>query len=205
MRLTRTIIVLSLTLIQANAENTARDAFERISRAEQYELYRDALNALFFLQTQWHWKHGDSGMLVIRKEKTLVGPDTWTQSEEDGELTLHPEFDFSAVDKTPLIEEHFRFKRQVEIVDNETLEALIGTIGALKKGQTPNWTKFYREYPTAQGVLTLSAVGLNPTATRAKVSAWLQYNYLAGSGYTVYFKRTDVGWYIEKIIGDGVS
>lgn len=67
------------------------------------------------------------------------------------------------------------------------------------------WQEFYNRYPNASGIITLSNVGFNLTATQALVYFGNQSNWLAGAGYYVLLKKTNGVWVMEQQVMTWIS
>ena len=60
------------------------------------------------------------------------------------------------------------------------------------------WDEFYKLYPSAPGIITLSRVGFNAAADQALVYIGNQGHWLAGAGYYVLLKKVDGAWVVDQ-------
>lgn len=60
------------------------------------------------------------------------------------------------------------------------------------------WFAFYKKYPKAQGVLTISRVGFNPEMNQALVYVGSQSGPKTGAGYYVLLSRENGTWIIKE-------
>ena len=67
------------------------------------------------------------------------------------------------------------------------------------------WVAFYKKYPKAQGILTISRVGFNPEMNQALVYVGNQSGPKTGAGYYVLLARENGTWIIKKRYGAWLS
>src|SRR5947209_3600747 len=60
------------------------------------------------------------------------------------------------------------------------------------------WVAFYKKYPKAQGILTISRVGFNPEMNQALVYVGNQSGPKTGAGYYVLLARENGTWTIKE-------
>ncbi len=59
------------------------------------------------------------------------------------------------------------------------------------------WQAFYKNYPDAPGITSLSRVGFNPTYDQALVYIGTQSHYLAGAGYYALMVKVNGTWAVS--------
>ncbi len=59
------------------------------------------------------------------------------------------------------------------------------------------WQAFYKNYPDAPGITSLSRVGFNPTYDQALVYIGTQSHYLAGAGYYALMVKVNGTWTVS--------
>ncbi len=59
------------------------------------------------------------------------------------------------------------------------------------------WEAFYKNYPDAPGITSLSRVGFNPTYDQALVYIGTQSHYLAGAGYYALMVKVNGTWTVS--------
>jgi hypothetical protein len=67
------------------------------------------------------------------------------------------------------------------------------------------WDRLYDDHPLAQGILTLSRVGVSEDGQHALVYAGNQYHGLAGTGDFYELEKSESGWTIKKRLNIWVS
>jgi hypothetical protein len=107
--------------------------------------------------------------------------------------------DFNAKNKDPhLLSDRFSAARKVVLLSKEESEEIFNKGG---------WDEFYRSYPKAGGILTLSRVGFNAVRDRAFLYVGSLAGPRAGAGYFVLFQKSKASgtWYVVKHIPLWVS
>jgi hypothetical protein len=80
--------------------------------------------------------------------------------------------------------------QEVDMIPAEVLDEMFG--------KNDGWRTFYRRYPKAGGILTLSRVGFNHEKTAALLYAGVQSDWLAGAGYLILFEKQSDKWVVTK-------
>jgi hypothetical protein len=92
----------------------------------------------------------------------------------------------------------FRFPIEYEIVDEARLAPIFKRDGG-------SWLAYYKQYPSSQGIATLSRVGFNADGAQALFYIKNQCGGLCGSGWYVIMEKRDGRWMILKEIEMWVS
>ncbi len=64
-------------------------------------------------------------------------------------------------------------------------------------GNGGGWVEFNRRYPNCRGIISLSNVGFNRNKTQALLYIGYQWDWLAGEGRIVLFRKEKTGWVEE--------
>lgn len=88
-------------------------------------------------------------------------------------------------------EKNLKSNKEVVFITSEEIQVYFNP-----KREGDGWAKFYKKYPTAQGILTLSKAGVNKAGTQAVLYYGNQSHWLAGSGYLSFFEKVNGVWTI---------
>jgi hypothetical protein len=92
----------------------------------------------------------------------------------------------------------FRFPVEYEIVDESRLAPIFKRDGG-------GWDAYYKQYPGAQGIATLSRVGFSADGAQALFYIKNSCGGLCGSGWYLIMEKRDGRWMIVKAIQKWVS
>jgi len=156
-------------------------------------------------------KYADGGYLklVIRDRTAMYVPDPiarqWQNSEHDTEAFS----DLQAKNKAQsVLENKFSVKLPCILMTGEAESKLFPSTPSEPKDKAfiekvqSSWKQFYEEYPSAQGILTISRVGFNSDKSEAVVYIQNVASLMLASGKLFFLTKKNGSWEVqtEKMI-----
>jgi hypothetical protein len=165
---------------------------------EEYAVYSAVLNALFASpKLQQFVINSETSSKTKPAFVGFIGGLTWSGAKQP-ETESDTASDFDAKnDKSYLLNRQFDLKMQYVLVASAELH----TIFVQDAGGHPDmesWTRFYKQYPAAPGILAFSRVGLNSRKRQALVYVTNQRGLVGGSGAFVVLAKTGKTWEVQK-------
>jgi hypothetical protein len=142
--------------------------------AAEYEVYAQLIQARY-----------DSKLFVIQRQSDVAGE---MEQEVLPELAPGCAADFLAKNKQPHTwERAFPLQAKYVLVRSADWD-------------DKDWDTFAKQFPGADGVLSLSRVGFNADQTEAIVSVFMLYQPLSGSGVTLLMHKEGTRWKVKKTL-----
>lgn len=182
-----------MTLLMITASGQARPPAGPAQRAtDEYAVYTASLEELY---------RGD-GLLVIRTPTDIAHLQNATAQIG----TNIPRLDAVTLDDFQVINQQeyplsnrFDLHTTYMLVSQAQLQTVFG------RNFEQGWKDFYKIYPSAQGIITLSRVGFNSELTQALVYLGATGDAESGSGTYIFLTKTNGAWTVQHQLGAWIT